>query len=468
MAEENKQIVKETPEEQKKFTLNVWVNGLVHFKWWVLGGTFGLGLIGALGTQFGINRVTETLEAEYLYNLATIVDEDNVERYVDGTLFSYADVVSSRNMEAVKATDEAFAGIDVNKIAKNNAISVSRTIDYKVDSDGNVIASSKIVSYTIKAKAKFFPSKEVGKKYVEALVLSPKQASSAAIERYSVTSYISAFDSLSFAKKITVLKDQYKEIERTYGSLDDKFGGYVIGNGSNQTLAQIQSDFVLTNSNIEALASSLYANSYVDYVKGSEEAKIAEIKAEANATIQTLKNKENELKVAKELLQTMQSATIISSLNSESEYAKELIKLEKQIVSLSNEINQMIKDLNWAGFFLNDQNEYVFDATDTNNACYQLTEKDPTWVANNDAYALALADGRNQLENERQEATSVFKFLYTHYNNGASILGTGRVQVKGSVNWAIGLVCGLVIGFALSTFVTGELELNGKGKKKEK
>ena len=196
MAEENKQIVKETPEEQKKFTLNVWVNGLVHFKWWVLGGTLGLGLIGALGTQFGINRVTETLEAEYLYNLATIVDEDNVERYVDGTLFSYADVVSSRNMEAVKATDEAFAGIDVNKIAKNNAISVSRTIDYKVDSDGNVIASSKIVSYTIKAKAKFFPSKEVGKKYVEALVLSPKQASSAAIERYSVTSYISAFDSL--------------------------------------------------------------------------------------------------------------------------------------------------------------------------------------------------------------------------------------------------------------------------------
>ena len=128
----------------------------------------------------------------------------------------------------------------------------------------------------------------------------------------------------------------------------------------------------------------------------------------------------------------------------------------------------MIKDLNWAGFFLNDQNEYVFDATDTNNACYQLTEKDPTWVANNDAYALALADGRNQLENERQEATSVFKFLYTHYNNGASILGTGRVQVKGSVNWVIGLVCGLVIGFALSTFVTGELELNGKGKKKEK
>ena len=467
MAEENKKLVKEElPEEQKKFTLNVWTKGLVHYKWWVIGGTLGLGLIGALGTQFGINRVTETLEAEYLYNLATMVDEDNVERYVDGTLFSYADVVSASNLEAVKAKDEAFAKIDVQKIIKNNAISVSRTIDYKVDSDGNAIPNSKIVSYTIKAKAKFFPNKEIGKKYVQELVLSPKQASSDAIGRYSVTSYVSSFESLSFVKKVTVLQDQYKAIANTYEELDDKFGGFVIGNNSNQTLAQIQSDFVLTNSNIEVLASSFYANSYVDYVIGSEDERIAEIKEEAYATIQTLKNKENELKVAKELLQTMQSATIISSLNSESEYAKELIKLEKQIVSLSNEINKMIKDLNWAGFFLNDEGEYVFDASNTKNACYQLTVKDPTWVAKNEAYANELVAGCTQLENERQEATSVFKFLYSHYNNGASILGTGRVQVKGNVSWVIGLVAGLVLGFALTTFVTGELELNRKKEEK--
>lgn len=475
MAEEIKKNVREEiPEEQKKFTLNVWVKGLVHYKWWVIGGTLGLGLIGALGTQFGINKVTETLEADYLYNLATIVDEENVERYVDGSLFSYADVVSVSNLEAVKAKDEAFAKIDVQKIIKNNAISVSRTIDYKVDSNGNAIPNSKIVSYAIKAKAKFFPNKEVGKKYVEALILSPKQASSDAIGRYNVTSYVSSFESLSFAKKVTVLQDQYKEIANTYVELDDKFGGFVIGNGSNQTLSQIASDFTLSNSNIELLASSFYANSYVDYVKGSEDAKIAEIKEEAQATIQTLKNKENELKVAKELLQTMQSATIISSLNSESEYAKELIKLEKQIVSLSNEINKITKDLNWAGFFLDSDTssptygEYTFDDTDTKNACYQLTVKDPTWVAKNDAYANELLSGCAQLENERQEATSVFKFLYSHYNNGASILGSGHVHVKGGVNWAIGLVVGLVLGFALASFVTGESELNRKKEEKAK
>ncbi len=467
MAEENKNLVKEElPEEQKKFTLNVWVKGLVHYKWWVIGGTLGLGLIGALGTQFGINRVTETLEAEYLYNLATIVDEDNVERFVDGKLFSYADVVSASNLEAVKAKDEAFAKINVQKIIKNNAISVSRTIDYKVDSDGSAIPDSKIISYAIKAKAKFFPNKEIGKKYVQELILSPKQASSDAIERYSVTSYVSSFNNLSFAQRAAVLQDQYKEIANTYDELKDKFGGFVIGNNSNQTLAQLESDFVLTNANIEEIANSFYAYSYVDYTEGLEAERIAQIKADANVNIQVLKNKENELKVVKELLQTMQSATIISSLNSESEYAKEMIKLERQIVSLSNEINKIIKNLNWAGFYLNGEGEYAFDSTDTHNACYQLTTKDPTWVANNTQYGRDLEVGRTQLENERQEATSTFKFLYSHYNNGASILGSGRVQVKGNVSWAIGLVAGLVIGFALSTFVTGELELNRKKEEK--
>ena len=52
MAEENKTIVKEEiPEEQKKFTLNVWVKGIVHYKWWVIGATLGLGVIGLLNMK---------------------------------------------------------------------------------------------------------------------------------------------------------------------------------------------------------------------------------------------------------------------------------------------------------------------------------------------------------------------------------------------------------------------------------
>ncbi len=464
--EENKQLAPENLEE-KKLTLNKWVKGIVHYKWWVIGATLGLGIVGALGTQIGLNRMTEKFTANYSYNLATITDEEGVERFVDGTLFNYASIVSKENMEAVKAENEDFSSINVDNLVKNNAISVSRTIDYKTDSSGNVLASSKIVTYNITARAKFFPSKNVGKDFIQALIYSPKESSSTAIARFNVTNHISSlFPSLSYNKKVNAIRLQDKAISSIYETLEDKFGGYVIVSELGDTLAQVSSDFA-SNTKAELLASSLYANGYVDYVSGSEEERIAQIKEEAEASIKTLESKQNELNVAKELLQTMQSATMISTLQSESEYSKELIKLKNQIASLSSEIDGMIKDLHWAGYYLNSDDEYVFDSADTKNACYQLSTLDSDWVTNNTDFNISLAAVASALEAERQEATAVFRYLYNHYNNGVSVLNSGYVQVKGNISWVIGLAFGLIVGFLVTSFVTGEVEVNYVKKEKE-
>ena len=470
MEEQKELIVEEKQkEEAKRLTFQKWLKGIAHYKWWVVGGTLAFGVLGALGTQFGVNQITEKLTADYAYNLATITDEDNVERYVDGSLFNYAGVVSKANMEAIKASNEEFKGIDINKIVKNSAITVTRNVDYKTDSNGNVVANSRTVSYTITAKAKYFKNKEVGKKFVEALIYTPKQSSSAAIARYNVTSYISeSFASLSYSKKVEALQAQQKAVSSTYENLEEKFGGYVIGNEQGQTLAQISSDFANAASRVSVLASAFYANGYVDYVVGQEDQRILAIKEEAEANVLTLESKQNELDVAKDLLKTMQSATMISTLESESEYSKELIKLKNQIVVLSNEIDVMIKDLHWAGYFENAEGNWVFDNSDTHNACYQLTEKDATWIAKNTAFGNDLAEAATLLESERQEATTSFRYLYNHYNNGVAVFNSGYVEVKGNISWAIGLVVGLVLGFVLVTFVTGEVEVNYKKKEESK
>ena len=466
--EEKKELTPVVQEEEKRLTLNKWVQGIVHYKWWVIGATLGLGVAGALGTQFGLNSITEKLTAGYTYNLATITDEDNVERFVDGTLFNYASIVSKANMESIKASNEQFKKIDINKIVKNSAISVIRNVDYKTDSSNNVVPESRTVTYTITAKAKFFPSKEVGKEFIEALIYSPKQSSSNAIARYNVTSYFSeSLASQSYSKRVEALKLQQEAIASIYEDLEEKFGGYVIGNEQGQTIAQISSDFNSVASTVSMLTNSFYANGYVDYVSGQEATRINEIKAEAEANIKKLESKQSELDVAKDLLKTMQSATVISTLQSESEYAKELIKLKNQIVSLSNEIDSMVKDLHWAGYFENAEGEWEFDVSDERNACYQLTTLDPTWVANNTQYGENLNSAATSLEIERAEATESFKYMYNHYNNGVSVLNSGYVEVKSSISWVIGFAVGLILGFLVTSFITGEIEVNYQKKEKE-
>ncbi len=466
--EEKKELNPVVQEEEKRLTLNKWVQGIVHYKWWVIGATLTLGVAGALGTRFGLNSITEKLTAGYAYNLATITDEDNVERFVDGTLFNYASIVSKANMESIKASNEQFKKIDVNKLVKNSAISVVRNVDYKTDSSGNVVPESRTVSYTITAKAKFFPSKEIGKEFIEALIYSPKSSSSAAIARYNVTSYLGgSFSADSYGKRLEKIKLQIKAIANNYESLEDKFGGYVIADDSGKTLAQLSSDFALSTAYVDSLVSSYYANSYVDYRNELIDQRIAQIQEEAEATVKTLEMKQSELDVAKELLNSMQSATLISTLQSESEYTKELLKLKNQIQSLSSEIDLMIRDLHWAGYFLNAEGEWKFDDTDTNNAIYRLNHLEANWERSNHSFGVEIDILAEYLQTTREEATTTFRYIYDHYNNGVSVFNSGYVEVKSSISWVIGFAVGLVLGFLVTSFITGEIEVNGKKKEKE-
>ena len=42
--EEKKELTPVVQEEEKRLTLNKWVQGIVHYKWWVIGATLGLNI----------------------------------------------------------------------------------------------------------------------------------------------------------------------------------------------------------------------------------------------------------------------------------------------------------------------------------------------------------------------------------------------------------------------------------------
>ena len=469
MEEEKKELAPKSEETSNKLTFNAWLKGIVHYKFWVIGGTLALGLIGALGVQFGVNPITEKLHAEYNYNLATITDEDGIERFVDGTVFNYAGIASRATLEQIKQSDEDFKNINTEKLFKSSAITVSKSIDYKTDSTGATIPGSKVVKYSVEAVAKYFPSKEIGRKFIERMIYYPQTVSSQAIARYNVTSYLgNDFANKSYSKKVSALLQQYNGISAIYSSLDDTFGGYVIGNSKGETLDQITADFVSSNSNVQLLANSFYANSFVDYVAGEENARIAEIKHEADANALLLRSKQNELEINMDLLNAMQTTNV--STQTESEYAKEIIRLKNSVSALSKEIDQLMKDLHWAGYYLNESTgNYEFKDSDTNNACYKLAHvsEQADWVARNTAFNNDLMSSSESLLNERDEATTTFRHLYSHYKNSVSVYNSGYINVTGSIHWAIGLVGGLILGFLLTSFVTGEVEVNYKKKEKE-
>lgn len=458
----------EADKKSNRLTWAHWVKGIKHYKWWVIGSTALTAFAGFAGIEWGLNKTRERLVATYSYSLATDVDTNNVERYINGQLFDYTSAISKSTMEEVKNSNEAYSKINIDKIIKGNAISITRKTYDESTTNTPIVLNTRTVEFTISAKASVFPSDEIGKSFINDLINSPVNISTTAINNFNVTKVVTSnFENLSYNDRVTLLRQQQNAISDSYARLNKKFGDSVFANKDNHTLGQMISDFNVVNSQITGLLDSFYSNCYVDYVTGKEAEKVMEIKTQAEATVVALEGKEEKKKVMEDLLKGLESATIVSTLTQENEYMKEIIEMKNNILAISEEINELVRTLNWAGFYKNSSGKYVFDDMDTKNVCYKLEHLDPTWVENNTKYAASLTEGASTLERERDEATSIYRYVFSLYSNGVSIHNSGYVEMKNSIHWIIGLALGLVLGFAVSSFVVAEVEYYKSNKKPE-
>ena len=451
-----------------KMTGRKWMRGITKHKWCVLGTTLIVGVACLAGVKWGVNSITEKLTATYAYNLATEVDENNVERYINGKIFDYASVVSKARMQEVKDSNEEFAKINLDKIIKNNAISVTRNVTFDTDANDKNVTSTKSINYTINAKARYFPNKEVGKHFIQELIYLPLEDSTNCINSYNVTSFINGeFGQKSYLDKVRLLQNQYDEIRISYDELEDKFGAHVSGNNDGLTINQLYNDYLYSNSDVVNLLNSFYARGFVDYQEGHENERIAEIKNNADSQIVALKTKQQELVTLKDLLNNLQNVITISTIDDDNNLVKEILKIKDEISLKNDEINSIVKVLNWSGYFEDADGNFVFDETDKTNACYQLKTLDADWVNANRAYAEQLTLASEKLESERKEATQVFRYVYIFFKNNVSMMNSGYVEVKGSIHWAIGLLVGLIIGFVASSLIMAEYQSNKDEKENE-
>ena len=454
-------IVIQDNEEKKthKLTWSSYIKGICNYKWWIIGATALTTFAGFAGVQWGINAFRETLSVSYSYNLATEISQEKTERFINGEVFDYSSVVTKKAFEYVKASDSAFSELDIDKLYEKGGIIVTRNINTDYDNE---------ITYTLSAKAKLFSNVEVGKKFMNVLINYPVVQSLNAINNYSVTSVIDEnFNSLTYVKKGEILKKQYNFINEAYTQIKTKFGASVAVDEKGKTLTQAMSDFDSKASDIPTLVDSIYSNGFVDYEEGKETERIAQIKADAESTIITLETKKEQRDTKLALLNSMQSATIVSTLTNESEYVKEMINLKNQIEAISDEIKTLVLNLNWAGFFENSEHKFVFDDTDETNACYHLANTGTLteWVAANAAFSEKLSSSSKKLQDELKNANDAFHYSYG-FNNSITIWGSGSVSLVNSIPWAVGLVGGLVLGFVVSSLIAGTVE--GSKTKEEK
>ena len=77
--------------------------------WLVLVITVAVTIVGALAVALIINPMQTQYSLTFSYNYPN----SSSQRYPDGTSFVYRDIVSQSSLETAKASDEAFAGVDI-------------------------------------------------------------------------------------------------------------------------------------------------------------------------------------------------------------------------------------------------------------------------------------------------------------------------------------------------------------------
>ena len=468
-----KVIIKEEIDSSSSFNFKNYLAGIKKFKWWVLGFTVGCAVVGFIGFKFILNPMRSVFTGTYKYELAGKMEENGSYRLIDGTTFDYQDVVSKEVLEEVKASREEYKNIDVEKIHKSNAITVERILESSKNSKTQEETTVDI-SYKITAKTNVFPKGDVGKQFVDDLVNYPKQMSTKAIENCAVTSYID--DSLgneSFEKQISEITNQYNAILNTYKELTTDFSPMTSTGKVGENISTAYSKFLTRFSNgaidtVKVLEGRMYSDYYVNYDrtgKTSEEinAKVTEIQRLIESLHDSDLSITKEIKIYEDSLNALLSANITLENEKTSEaYLAQVNELNAKVVELKQSQEKLKKQLAL----------YGYGAADDTVPCVLNYVKGTAtgyaeWTVRNASFADEIKAISDSLEEERDNATKVYKSVYSLHRNKVSMIESGYISTDKYIPDVIGLVGLAVVGFVITTLVTTGVYISKKDKKED-
>lgn len=469
--EENEyQYVMEQPSKWslKKICQSTW-----HHKWWALGFTVGFAIAGYLAGRFVVNPMRQTVSSTFTYDLMTTTGSDGVERFADGTVFNYASLLSSSTLENVKASDQDFANIDVDELAKDASI----TLDGYEDATTGGFVEYSPTTYILSFKLSPLKDEATARKFVEALTYYPVSQSITAVENYSVSDVLtSSFDSLTLENQVSTLLSQYSLYSSAYSSLSSFYGSTVACNSEGQTLSSVITEFNNTfvyqnETEFSRLLSQIEEYDLFNYTVGQEDEAISSIESIYVYYCQLMKSNVRTIALYEEELATIWNG---QSVLDGGQLDARIATLSSSITSLKQTNIGYLDILDGYGY---DTTTFRASQTEANlativqseaesgalqmlQAAKEGTEEGQAWAARCASVKEDISEIKSLLTGDiKSTFEETYQYVHKTYNNNVNYSTAGIISVSGAISpW---LVAGglAVVVFILTVLIVTYIDI---------
>ena len=440
-----------------------YIRGIYHFKYWIIGLTLVCGISGYLVTRFLINPSRETLTTNIESKLALSRDGN---AYLDGTSFSYTDIVSKENITEVIEKNPDFSHYNIDRLCNSNAFSITAVTT--TNQENNTAETNR---YTITTTLSDFPSSNDAKLFLRAMLDNITEKAEKGIEAFqfknSLPTSQEKLSSLEFDEIINELESQYNYINSSFKDMSTFFGNYTKVDG--MTLDQHYSDFKTnySSTSFSALKGELYSHKYINLSSMDEvQNKIDEynyIRSSYEVRFQSI---HTEISSAKELL------SILTNIKSPTEeIGQKISQLTEEISALESEKKEMILTLKNIGFTINETEEGIVITEDTSNEStylYKLKHADEKYIQDCSNFKTKLTGLYHSLNDTTDSASDLYRKAYQQSKkNRIDILDSGNGIINNHISNALVCCACAVLAFIVFSFLFVEIDINKEYQKQK-
>ena len=363
-----------------------------------------------LGIKFGYNTLKGSYSSTFSYSSADLVQE----KYADGSTFYYRNLISYDNLNRIKAKDEKYASIDVDKILDSSGISITANSNEK---NGEK-------TYTVTLGYKFIKNGAVAKSFIKAIAESALEKDADIVENSKYDNTLLLFDEAeTFEEQVKYLARQAEFLTTSYDSLKQN-SNLPISVTEQATANQEKVSLLIDTSFVKNMNYRITSNGFVlNY--DAQEAKNYAISYDILDKEKTTNNKKIEA-LEEEINSKITAVTAISSLSQQME----------ALILRNKDIDVELKGL--ADKIANKGNT------------------DPDFVAAYNAFKADLKLYRDKLADLTVDYKSVIKGAYitdaaVTYEKSSAVTLNGTISTI--INVAISLVAGVVVGAVVNLIV---------------
>ena len=411
----------EDEEEKALLTIGDFFKVIFNRKWIVLAVTIVAILIGTVLTMFVVNPMSMDYQ---LYFTVEYPGKGSV--YPDGKTFRFQDMVSLEYLEAVKASDEKFANIDVEKLSKNDGIEIYSAAAVNGDDSQNLSINDKLYEYRFVVSAKFFPDGQVANEFLRALASYPAQYNKKALESVDFKKELQSYSSVkTYDEKLIILNSEYTYLADQYKSLIDVYGDSLPVNGKSLSAWLSGLNAAYGSYDRQSLSDNLLRYGYI---------------VDENLTNDSNDSLVYELQENSDIIEVLKGLS-----NTEGSTSATASSIASQIKELVSRNNNILSILNYRGVDV--------DKTTTNRWTWRykdgaLAEE---FVTDSAAYGAKLNDVKAKLEEQADICKSVMVAAYgqqaecTFAGNKLEELNKKSILVAAIISLIVGLVAVAVV-----------------------